>query len=408
MKMEVSMAMAILEFPPAQSFEHTELIEVEKKFMIKIHQIAVEKVGEQYESTKTGFQSRRTKHKDTIFFKQKSDARRLNEAFQFLVQRRRRLSGRSMNTNWQLLASKTASASNITDAFQVASITEMPSKGDSSLPKESITPAGSNSFNLLSLIGGSAKTKEPAPNTIETERIYREQQSQMARELANELISTRKIKSLRQVLDESNGSGMEMNYWLQFDFMSKENKEYFIMRHGKNPDNFLDRLKRVKKENNRISINLPLRLKNLQNISEEKLKANKESKDRNRDPRIPQRTPTGSFKSHATKKESNRKEINYLADEYSDVSNVENNQYERLEVSLNSKIKEKESMSSEEYEVYIEDENTKTTSNDCKADEKNAILDDNITQQNSPNLKNKLSVLRRRLSHLNMNPNIPQ
>ena len=48
------------------------------------------------------------------------------------------------------------------------------------------------------------------------------------------------------------------------------------MRHGKNPDNFLARLRRIKKENNRMSVNLPTRLKHLQDLSQEKLKAKKE------------------------------------------------------------------------------------------------------------------------------------
>ena len=44
-KMDVSMAMAILDFPPSQAFEHLDLIDVEKRFMFKIHQVQLEAHG---------------------------------------------------------------------------------------------------------------------------------------------------------------------------------------------------------------------------------------------------------------------------------------------------------------------------------------------------------------------------
>ena len=42
----------------------------------------------------------------SIHFKKKNDARKLNEAFQFLIQKRRKLTGRAMHANWQISAAK--------------------------------------------------------------------------------------------------------------------------------------------------------------------------------------------------------------------------------------------------------------------------------------------------------------
>ena len=87
LKMDVAMAMAILGFPPSQAFEHTELIDVERQFMVKIHQIELEK----FENSIVQPSNVRTRGKKTkqatIFFKKKVDARKLNEAFQFLIQK---------------------------------------------------------------------------------------------------------------------------------------------------------------------------------------------------------------------------------------------------------------------------------------------------------------------------------
>ena len=119
LKMDVAMAMAILDFPPSQAFEHTELIEVERQFMIKIHQIELEKFENSIVQP-SNVRSRGKKSKQTtIFFKKKVDARKLNEAFQFLIQKRRKLTGRSMALNWQILGNKTNSASNATNAFRI-------------------------------------------------------------------------------------------------------------------------------------------------------------------------------------------------------------------------------------------------------------------------------------------------
>ena len=428
-KMELSKAMAILEFPPSQAFEHTELIEVERRFMIKIHQIAVEEhCGKNVEeqSTKSYSRFKSKKDKNTVFFKQKSDARKLNEAFQFLVQRRRRLTGRAMHTNWKLLASKTTAASNVTNAFQLTSGAEIPATMDNAFQKKS--PGGPESDFLKSLLGLSKKMKDTSINSAENEtntgevgtmaksQQKREQDSKEARELANELISAKRIKSLQQVLDESR-TIMEMNYWLQFSLMSKENRDYFTKRHGRNPDQFLARLRRTKKENNRMSVKLPARL---QHHKEEKSKTKKEYKNRNGDPRIPQRNKSGSFKMPSTNKKSNRNEIDYLNIDYAIVSNNEIDECKSISGPLLAKEKCElapgEGTEGEEYEcvedakLYIQDEYSNTNSNDGNIDMTEEVLDDTPAQQNSTEtpIKKKLAVLRRKLSHLNMNPNLPQ
>ena len=112
-RMDVAKAMSLLEFPPSVPFEYVEMIEIEKRFMFRIHQLELEK-HEPVESPEKVLnpRSRSNKKQEKVCFKQKSDARQLNEAFQFLVQKRKRKTGRSMQTNWQIGVSKSNSGSN--------------------------------------------------------------------------------------------------------------------------------------------------------------------------------------------------------------------------------------------------------------------------------------------------------
>lgn len=407
LKMDISMAMAILDFPPSQSFEHTELIEVEKKFMIKIHQIELEKHDDLALQAAYTTRSKKKMKQDTVFFKKKSDARKLNEAFQFLVQKRRRLTGRSMASNWQLISSKTNSASTVTTAFLSNSI---PIKKEDN-EEEPMTEKPSLLTSILALSDRSRQPPSEPEDEFEdiegqnNKGLSREEQSQLARELAAEFLSNKRIRSLDEVLYESRTT-REMNYWLQFSYMSKENRDYFTKRHGRNPDNFIAQLKKAKKENNRMNVTLPDRLQKLQKTNNRRM-----SKNRTRDPRVPTRNILNSSKNPNKLRNINDNDC---------FDNVrpknEGDEYENLSDPLNFNKKNifvlKESIKAEEYinaklpTSYTDEEHSQDVINCNDRSETLEQVDDCNGQDNkTDNMTKKLKVLRRKLSHLNMSPN---
>lgn len=419
-KMDVSMAMAILDFPPSQAFEHLDLIDVEKRFMFKIHQVQLEAHGTEMLSKKKT-KSRAKEHQRVVIFKQKSDARKLNEAFQFLIQKRRRLTGRAMTTNWQTVAGKSTSASNVTKLLSAMKGANMTSAIDEELPSEDAPPVPSDTdtsklgaLNIFSL-----KPKETVPKETEAtdetkdmsreeKELFRQQQSELARQLAQEAISSRRIKSFDEIFSECNAS-TESNYWLQFSFMSMENRDYFIMRHGKHPDEmFRSRLKRLKKESNRISITLPPRLEKLHQDSLERLRNKKNFRNKRQ---------KRSSNSRSPKKVPSSIEVTYYDH---NLPNERDDQFEDLDDPLNLKEKSlylNDGVMKENENIRLEDSNAynleEGEQEDCdnhqeygKYEDVNK-KDDSFLQDNaSENLNNKLSVLRRKLSHLNMKPNL--
>ena len=411
MKMDVAMAMAILGFPPSQAFEHTELIQVEKQFMIKIHQIEMEKYdvkAEQPIIVNSRFETRKKKQSNTVFFKKKVDARKLNEAFQFLVQKRRRLTGRSMTSNWQIIANKTNCASNATSAFRLNDIsTKEEIKDDEEYPMPE------NQSLLTSILALSSRNNQPiVPNEeddsdledIEERNdkgLSKEEKSQLARELAAEFISTKRIRSLDEVLYECRTT-REMNYWLQFSFMSKENRDYFIMRHGKNPDNFLAQLKRAKKENNRMNVTLPDRLQKLQKPNNKKL-----PKYRSRDPRVPTRTKSN------TSKGANKSRSIVTNGRFDNMGSInEDDHYENLDDPLNLNknnifiVNPAGIEESNDNNNILEDEYSSNNARYNGVDYLESVKDIDSNENRTNNMNSKLKVLRRKLSHLNMNPNL--
>ena len=404
LKMDVSMAMAVLDFPPSQAFEHTELIEVEKKFMLKIHQIELEKHDDLALQAAYNTRSKKKTKKDTVFFKKKSDARKLNEAFQFLVQRRRHLSGRSMQSNWQLLSSKTNSASSVTNAFM---LNDMPIKEQ----EEEEKPLPKNPSLLTSILALSDRSRQPATEpedelgNIEERNdkgMSRAEQSQLARELAAEFVSNKRIRSLDEVLYESRTT-REMNYWVQFSYMSKENRDYFTMRHGRNPDNFISQLKKAKKENNRVKVTLPDRLQKLQRTNNKRM-----SKNRNRDPRVPTRNRINSSKnSNKLRNITNNDCFDDMRpktedDEYENLNDPLNLNKNNIFV-LNEANEEEEYIDTEVPTSCIDEDYSHNDTNCNERDEKLEKVEDCNGQKNrADNMNTKLKVLRRKLSHLNL------
>lgn len=95
--MDTSKAMAILGFPSSQGFENTEMAEVQSAFMKKVQKFE--------QITKSG--------NPRIFNNKRNELRRVNEAYQYLVRKRRRLTGRAMTDNWQLVGGKSNKAIDI-------------------------------------------------------------------------------------------------------------------------------------------------------------------------------------------------------------------------------------------------------------------------------------------------------
>ena len=97
--------MAMLGFPSSQAFEHTTLEDIEQAFMHRVYEIEVNRAM----GKKDKGEGRKT------------ELRKLNEALQYLIRKRRRLSGRSMQSNWQLGSSKSNEANQVIQVFQKSS-----------------------------------------------------------------------------------------------------------------------------------------------------------------------------------------------------------------------------------------------------------------------------------------------
>ena len=391
-KMETSNAMAILGFPPNQAFEHTELLDMEKNFMVRIHQLEMEKHGAHEHVIRASNPKSKSKSGRTqIVFKNKTEARKINEAFQYLIQKRRRLTGRSMQINWQIAAGKSKSASNVVDSFKKNTGSGLTSK-------------------LLSLTAREDNVEDFAERKRQEQELFRQEQSELARQLAAELISDKKIKTLDQILNESN-TQTEMNYWLQFSVMSYENRNYFFTRHGKKADNFLHHLKKNKHATDaqKIHITLPARIQNLQHYSFKRPNDKKLLQKRSQRQRNSKRTKHSNT-SPASEKVQNMTERMQTDSPYPNVTNDNNSQLtipvgpllmdDIPSLKLDEIGKEKENPSLDKVKAYDREENGNNNQ------ERQAETED-IQENASPNLNTKLSVLRRKLSHLNMNPNLP-
>ena len=452
-RMDVAKAMSLLEFPPSVPFEYVEMIEIEKRFMFRIHQLELEK-HEAVESPEKVLnpRSRSNKKQEKVCFKQKSNARQLNEAFQFLVQKRKRKTGRSMKTNWQIGVSKSNSGSSVINALKSLTMFKAPNM-ENSLPSDVQAPSSDipGKFNPLANFSWSLKDNKPKAENIENPmsdeiepsgELERQNQREMARKLAAELIPGKRLKSVTEVMNESN-TVIESNYWLQFAFMSKENRDYFISRHGKNPDHhYLARIRKLRRDTDRANVRLPLRLQKYQNpLPRSKSRSNEASKDNNRDPRIPKRSKLSVAKFPG--KEPNLSENKYNDTNDHKLPNMDvNNEGKPVE---ESSILPKKPFSNNEsnkkrrgldelkpgilifddriYKITTEEdsyipkkernvaakEDTINNEQDCNFPQKNATAetieskDDIACDANSQeNIKNKLSVVRRKLSHLNM------
>ena len=452
-RMDVAKAMSLLEFPPSVPFEYVEMIEIEKRFMFRIHQLELEK-HEPVESPEKVLnpRSRSNKKQEKVCFKQKSNARQLNEAFQFLVQKRKRKTGRSMKTNWQIGVSKSNSGSSVINALKSLTMFKAPNM-ENSLPNDVEAPSSDNpdKFNPLANFSWSLNNSKPKAGNIEKHmseeiepsgELERQNQREMARKLAAELINDKRLKSVTEVMNEGN-TMTESNYWLQFAFMSKENRDYFISRHGKNPDrHYLDRIRKLRKDTDRTSVRLPKRLQKYQNpLPRSKSRSNEASKDNNRDPRIPKRSKLSVAKFPG--REPNLSENKYYDTNDLKLPNMDvTNEGKTVE---ESSILPKKPFSNTEsnkkrrgldelkpgilifddriYKITTEEdihipkkeknvaakEDTINNEQDCNFLQKNATAEtiesnnDIACEANSQeNMKNKLSVLRRKLSHLNM------
>ena len=96
--MDTSKAMSILGFPSSQGFENTEMSEVQEAFMHKLQRFEIchKKAGN-------------PRH----FNSKRDELRRVNEAYQYLIRKRRKLTGRAMTDNWQLVGGKSNKAMDI-------------------------------------------------------------------------------------------------------------------------------------------------------------------------------------------------------------------------------------------------------------------------------------------------------
>ena len=453
-RMDVAKAMALLEFPPSVPFEYVEMIEIEKRFMFRVHEVELEKHAP-VESPEEVLnpRSRSNKKQEKVCFKQKSDARQLNEAFQFLVQKRKRKTGRSMQTNWQIGVSKSNSGSSVINALKSLTNAKMAPNIGNSLPNDVQAPSSDipGKLNPLANFSWSLKDSKPKAGNIENPmsdeiepsgELERQNQREMARKLAAKLIPDKRLKSVEDVMNESN-TVIESNYWLQFAFMSKENRDYFISRHGKNPDHhYLARIRKLRRDTDRASVRLPMRLQKYQNpLPRSKSRSNEASKDNNRDPRIPKRSKLSVAKFPG--KEPNLSENKYYDTNDPKLPNMDVNN-EGKPVKESSTLPKKPFPNIEGnkkrrgldelkpgilifddriYKITTEEdsnipkkesnvaakEDTINKEQDCNFPRKNATAEtiesknDIACDANSQeNIKNKLSALRRKLSHLNM------
>ena len=92
-RMDASKAMALLGFPSSKTLEHISVAEIQSAFMFRVHALELSIAN------KTGSYASLANKKDEL--------RKVNEAYQFLTRKSKRLSGRTMEANWQIGGSKT-------------------------------------------------------------------------------------------------------------------------------------------------------------------------------------------------------------------------------------------------------------------------------------------------------------
>jgi hypothetical protein len=126
--MDTSKAMAILGFNSSQGFENTEMAEVQSAFMKKLQRF-------EHMAKGSGNPRNITSKRDEL--------RRVNEAYQYLIRKRRKLTGRAMTDNWQLVGSKSNKAMDIITSLKGftgnksgPSITAIPLMGNQSSKKK--------------------------------------------------------------------------------------------------------------------------------------------------------------------------------------------------------------------------------------------------------------------------------
>jgi hypothetical protein len=108
--MDTSKAMAILGFPSSQGFENTEMVEVQHAFLHKL---------QKYETISKSGNPR-------SFSSKRDELRRMNEAYQYLIRKRRKLTGRAMTDNWQLIGGKSNKAMDIITSLKGMACTSNP------------------------------------------------------------------------------------------------------------------------------------------------------------------------------------------------------------------------------------------------------------------------------------------
>ena len=101
--MDTSKAMAILGFNSSQGFENTDMADVQGAFMKKLQRFE--------HMTKASGNPRN-------FTNKRDELRRVNEAYQYLIRKRRKLTGRAMTDNWQLVGSKSNKAMDIISSLK--------------------------------------------------------------------------------------------------------------------------------------------------------------------------------------------------------------------------------------------------------------------------------------------------
>lgn len=182
MRMDTSQAMSILGFPSSQAFEHTTLEEIETTFMLRVHALEVATAVNKGKDAKALLRGKRDK------------VRKLNEAYQYLIRKRKKLSGRAMFENWQLVGGKSNSAADVISML----------KG--------VGPAGGGggAGGLLQSLQAKAMAEGQDKELLEQKRLSEEQAAKealrrqilAAKELAAELTSERRPSSLGLALGD--------------------------------------------------------------------------------------------------------------------------------------------------------------------------------------------------------------
>ena len=155
-RMDTSKAMAIMGFPSSQAFEHTSMEEIEKAFMIKVHMLEIQQASTNNPKSRSS---------------NKMEIRKLNEALQFLIRKRRRLTGRGMQENWHLLSLRSNKARGVISTIQCSNGLALAVKAE----------------QVDDQLG-----KEAMEEFIAEQESKKREQSRAARELAAELTGSKK------------------------------------------------------------------------------------------------------------------------------------------------------------------------------------------------------------------------